>query len=236
MTIITDLWNKLKHHLIYILIICILAVSLATSINRCSSVSGEYENNIAALNDTIKYYQDKNGNLVATKLAFESDLKTLKLLNADLYEQINDLKAKKPVEQAVYFGGEINIPEQDTLYIVEHDTIAKGFSKTFEFNNEFRTLEGLVDYHNDSLGVAIKKDQVKFDYTVALDKDNNIYVRSTNPYVTFNEISGFTVPKRKRPKTTFVIGPSAGYSYNINAKEFGWSIGLQATWGLNLGK
>ena len=72
---------------IYILIICLLVAFVCVSVNRCTDVSREYKHNIEALNDTIKYYQDKNGNLVATKLAFESDIKTLKLLNKDLYDR-----------------------------------------------------------------------------------------------------------------------------------------------------
>ena len=83
------LWNKFKIHVIYILIILLLISFLNVSVNKCSNVSNEYKHNIEALNDTIKYYQDKNGNLVATKLAFESDINTLKFLNEDLYNQQN---------------------------------------------------------------------------------------------------------------------------------------------------
>ena len=201
MSTINDLWNKFKTHAIYILIIAILVVILGSSVNRCSNVSKEYENNIAALNDTIKYYQDKNGNLVATKLAFESDVNTLKLLNERLYNQIDSLKLNKnSVAQIIYVDGEINNPKQDTAFIIKNDTVSKGFYRTFDFNNEYRTLEGNVDYHNDSLGIAITKDVIRFDYTVAMDKNNRIYIKSTNPYVTYNEISGFTVsqPKTKR--------------------------------------
>ena len=226
------IWNKFKKHIIYIAIICILISILIGSINKCSNVSNEYENNIAALNDTIKYYQDKNGNLVATKLAFESDLKTLKLLNENLYNEIKDLKAKTKVQQAVYFKGEINNPEQDTTYIIRHDTVSNGFSRTFEFNNEFRTLEGKVDYHKDSLGVAITKDQIQFDYTVALDKNNNIYIKSTNPYVKYSEISGFTLPKEKQKHWSLGIFGNYNYSPTDNLKYLDIGLGLN----YNIGK
>lgn len=221
MNTITGLWNKFKTHAIYILIICILTCVLATSVNRCSNVSGEYENNIAALNDTIKYYQDKNGNLVATKLAFETNVKTLKLLNEKLYNQIDSMKLNpRTVTQMVYVGGEIENPNQDTAYVIQHDTISKGFTKNFEFNNEYRTLEGSVDYHNDSLGVSINKDITRFDYTVAMDKNNKIYVKSTNPYVKYNEISGFTVPKQK--KKHWFVGPAINGGYDPINRQ--WSI------------
>ena len=91
-----NIWKKIlnvlnsitKKDIIYTLIIVLLIGCLSSAVKQCSDTRFEYKNNIAALNDTIRYYQDKNGNLVATKLAFESDINTLKLLNEDLYNQI----------------------------------------------------------------------------------------------------------------------------------------------------
>ena len=224
-----SLWDNFKMHVIYICIILVMIAFLATSINKCSNVSGEYKHNIEALNDTIKYYQDKNGNLVATKLAFESDINTLKLLNENLYNQIDSLKLKKNnVKQLIYVGGEISRPESDSTYIISHDTINKGFNKEFNFNDTYRTLEGNVDYKNDSLGVHINKDVVYFDYTVAMDKDNKIYVKSTNPYVKYKEISGFTLPSKKEKR--WVVGPSATYGYDILHNNMSLSIGASITY------
>lgn len=225
------LWKKIKTHAIYILIICLLVGFLSVSVNRCSDVSREYKHNLEALNDTIKYYQDKNGNLVATKLAFESDIKTLKLLNEDLYNQIDSMKLNpKTVTQIITIGGEIENPQQDTAYVVTHDTIYKGFTKDFDFNNKYRSLEGNVDYHNDSLGVHITKDVMYFDYTLAMDKDARIYVKSTNPYVKYNEISGFTVPKQKKKRWN--IGPAINGGYDIINRNWSVSAGISVTYGL----
>ena len=200
-----NIWKKIlnvlnsitKKDIIYTLIIILLIGCLGSAVKQCSDTRFEYKNNIAALNNTIRYYQDKNGNLVATKLAFESDINTLKLLNEDLYNQIKDLKAKGNITEGTYFAGVIENPKQDTAYVVTHDTISKGFIKDFAFNNEYRTLEGNVSYKNDTVGVNIEKDQVIFDYIVALDDKNNIMIRSTNPYVKYNEITGFRLPQNK---------------------------------------
>lgn len=223
-----DLLVKLRYHIIYILIICILLGILSISVNKCSNTREEYKHNIEALNDTIKYYQDKNGNLVATKLAFESDVKTLKLLNENLYNQIDSLKLKSSqISQIIYVDGEIINHPKDTMYLIQHDTISKGFSKEFNFNDDFRTLEGNVKYANDNLNMSITKDIIKFDYTVAMDKDSRIYIKSTNPYVKYNEISGFTVPKEKNKH--WYTGPSVSVGYdpiqNKPSFSVGWSVG-----------
>ena len=212
---------------VYLLVIALLLGAFSTAVSRCSDVKHQYKNNMKALNDTIRYYKDKNGNLVATKLAFESDLKTLKLLNEDLYNEIENLKAKGSVNHATYFSGVIENEVHDTTYIVKHDTISNGFTHDFNFNNEFRKLEGNVNYRNDSVGVKILKDEIKFDYTVAMDNKNNIYIHSTNPYVKYSEITGFQVPKPKNKR--WYTGPSisAGYDPIQNKPSFsiGWSVG-----------
>ena len=233
MELLNQLWKKIRTHVIYILIICLLMFSLSISVNRCSDTSKEYKHNIEALNDTIKYYQDKNGNLVATKLAFESDIKTLKLLNRSLYDQIDSMKLNpKVVTQIIEVGGAIENPSQDTSYVVKPDTIGKGFDKNFEFNNKYRTLEGNVAYHNDSLGVHISKDIVYFDYTVVMDKDSRIYVKSTNPYVKYSEISGFTLPKERQKHWSLGIFGNYNYSPTDNFKYLDVGLGLN----YNLGK
>lgn len=230
MKLLNRVWEKIKVHVIYIIIIVVLLFSLSISVNKCSNASKEYKNNIEALKDTIRYYQDKNGNLVATKLAFEAELKDIKLLNNDLYEKIKSLKSKGDVTSAVYFGGIVENPQQDTSYIVSHDTIYKGFSKNFAFNNEFRTLEGRVSYLKDTVGVNIDKDEVKFDYTVALDDKNNIMIRSTNPYVRFNEITGFQLPKEKEKHWAFGAFGNFGYAPVDNDRYIDLGIFVDYRW------
>ena len=230
MNALLKFWNTYKTHIIYILIIVLLCVLLSFSIQKCSNANNEYKNNIEALNDTIKYYQDKNGNLVATKLAFESDVKTLKLLNEDLYKEIEDLKLKKSVSSIVYIEGKVENPKQDTSYIVKYDTISKGFNKYFDFNNEYRVLEGNVKYENDSLGIFINKDIINFNYSVGIDKYNNIYVKSTNPYVKYNEISGFRVSQPK--KTHWGIGPSINFGYDPIQNKPSFNIGVSLNYSL----
>ena len=228
---INDVWSRFKMHLIYILIICLLCGTLCIAVNRCTNTSGEYKHNIEALKDTIKYYQDKNGNLVATKLAFESDINTLKLLNEDLYNQIDSLKLKpKNVAQIIQVGGEIELPEKDSSYVIHHDTITKGFSKDFNFNDKYRILEGNVDYKNDSLGIHINKDIIYFDYTVAMDKDSKMYIKSTNPYVKYTEFTGFTVPKTKQKRWS--VGPAINFGYDILNRNVSLNAGVSLSYSL----
>ena len=227
--VITDFIKSLsKSDIIYIGIIVLLIYFLFNTIKSKNRIEDRLNHNIECLTDTIKYFESENGNLVATKLAFESDVKDLKKLNEELYKEIEDLELKKSVEHIVYVEGETVFLPQDTIYIV--DNIGEGFYKDFNFNDDWRTLEGNIKYNNDSLKLDITNNSVKFDYTLAMDDDNRIYVKSSNPYVKYNEITGFTVPKPK--KTHFAIGPSVGFGYGIINNKPDIFIGVNATWTL----
>ena len=230
------LWEKIKSFImkitlkdiIYGIIILLLIGALSSSVSQCSSIKHQYKNNIAALNDTIHYYKAENGQLVAKKLAFETDIKDLEMLNKDLFEELENLNAKYELVSGTHFGGVVE-------YEV-HDTIMNGFSHDFAFNNEFRKLEGNVNYKNDTVGVKINKDEMYFDYTVAMDKKNNIYITSKNPYVKYNEMTGFQVPKQKRKRWS--LGPSVQVGYGAvlhDGKVIGApnvSVGVSLNYGL----
>lgn len=217
-----------KRDLINAAIILVLLSLLCYSVNTCVDNKNQYRNNIDALTDTIKYHKGKNGNLVAEKLAFEATVSDLKTLNKKLYDKIDSLNVKpKTIVKTVYLEGEIQFLPQDTCYQIHHDTIYKGFAKDFNFNDQWRILEGSVQYKNDSLGISIDRDIVNFDYVVAMDKNNKIYISSSNPYVKYKEITGFTVPKGKEKH--WFTGPAISGGYDpINKKasfNIGWSIG-----------
>lgn len=219
-----------KRDIINWILILLLILALAFSVDKCNDTKQEYKNNIKALNDTIRTYQDKNGDLVATTLGFESDLKTLKLLNENLYNQINTLKTKKSVVTATHIEGVIDHESQDTVWIVDSSEVIDGFEREFDFSDNWRSLSGNIYWHADSAGINIEKDQVRFDYTIAIDKSNNIYVKSENPYVSYNQISGFKIPTEKRKKLS--LGPAVNFGYDPIQNKPSFSIGISLNYGI----
>lgn len=229
---ILNLLNKITlKDIIYFIIIIGLVLMLSNSVKQSNINEKIYENNIIALNDTVSLYKTKTGELVATKTAFECDIKELKKINETLYTEIKELKSKNDIISGIHLNGEITNPNNDTVYIVKYDTIQNGFNHNFNFNNKWRDLEGTIYYNNDSVNLHINKDLVRFDYTIALDDKNKIYINSDNPYVKYNDISGFTIPKEK-PKR-IIIGPSITGGYSILHDRFDIIIGVSATLNLN---
>ena len=214
----------------------ILIILLSCSIRTCQNKNSQYNNNIKALTDTITYYQSQMGALVASKTAFESNIEELKLVNSKLYQELEDMKLKKgKVDNAVHVEGNIDFGKNDTIYLVQYDTIngeidKSSFKQKFDFSNQWRELEGSVAVANDSMKVSIDKDKIFFDYTVAMDNNNKIYIKSNNPYVQYTELSGFTVPKEKRKH--FSIGPSVGVGYGVFNRKPDLFLGITFTWGV----
>ena len=204
-------------------------IIMAISINKCTSYRNEYNRNLIALSDSIHHYKTKSGQLVATTKLYETDIKHLKYLNDSLYNQIKSLKNKN-ITQATQFSGVIEMPVHDTTWIYVENTASDSALLTqerFNFSDQYRLLEGTISTHRNEINMKIEKDIVNFDYTVALDKNNNIHITSNNPYVKYNSISGFTLPKPRKKR--FGIGPNFSYGYDpVNNKPaFFIGVGVQ---------
>lgn len=202
--------------LLYILIICLLGWWLYSSRVEYNNMQDKYENNVKAFTDTVSYYESKTGELIAVKAAFECDIKELEKLNESLHSEIKDLKIKNDVLSGMHVSGKVENPSVDTVFIVKQDSISNGFNHNFNFNNEWRTLEGIVSYIPDSLQLNITKDETYFDYTFAVDDKNNVYIKSSNPYIKYNEFTGFVIPKQKERKFEWNIYGEFQYNFSVN--------------------
>lgn len=178
-------------------------------------------NNIEALTDSIKYYQGKNGELVAEKTLLLGDMNTLELANKELADKIEDMKIHKP-QQVVYYETIIENEVHDTVWVVEeNDTTIK---KDFDFSDQWRILNGFVKLEDKNLSLSIAEDKVLVNYTLAI-KDNKVYISSDNPYVKYNEIQGLTLPKTKK-NFSLGIGPTISYGYDFQHRNFGPFVGV----------
>lgn len=206
-----------------------LLIALVCSVRQCNRNNAKYENNIKALKDSIVYYQTKSGNTVAEKQAFIVDnSKEIKQLSEALYQALKEMRIENSTLAAMQFSGEVDNGEKDTVYEIKHDTIQNGFIKDFSFNDKYRELSGKVTYIPDTLAVDITNDKMFFDYTVAIDKKNRIKIMSDNPYIKYNEISGFTIQQKKQKR--FGLGPQVGYGYNFG--KFSPYIGVGLSYNL----
>lgn len=217
---------KYKSSLILGLCLVISLACLALSITHNYNANRKYQNNVDALTDTISVYKAKNGNLVAEKTILEGSISDLKKLNEDLYDEIKNLKLKKP-DNIVYVETQVVNEVHDTTWMVK--PLELYFKQDFDFSNQFRTLNGFIEYQNQNLKLSILNDIVNVNYTLAV-KDNKVYVTSNNPYVRYNEIQGFTL-QQKKPKWGIAVGPSINGGWDPINKKPTISIGGSIVFG-----
>lgn len=228
------LLNFVNTHKYKIIVIGLLILSLLVnvfSIKSCVNFSTLNKHNIEALTDSIHYYKSKTGEIIASKKILEGDLSTLKLANDSLYYVIKDMKVKDP-SSVVYIKTVVDNLPQDTIW--NTDTIIPNIyiQKSFAFNNDYRTLEGIVSVNDSTLALNIQEDKTYVDYILAVE-DNTVKLKSNNPYVKFNEVQGITIPKQKHGNWGFTIGPAIFTGVNTSGK-FTAGAGVSCTWGYRI--
>lgn len=228
---ITKIITFIDKHKYTIIAFFILLLSLfinIVSIKSCSKYYNLNNNNIEALSDTIRYYKDKNGNLISEKKILQGDLNTLKLSNDSLYDVIKKMGVKDP-SSVIHVDGVVENPSKDTVWYV--DTIYNiNITKDFKFTNEFRLLEGNVFFNDSICGLNILKDKTYVDYTLVIE-DNIVKINTKNPYVTFTNIEGITLPTQKHKTWGFSVGPAIFAGYNPTSKKIDYGIGFSVVYG-----
>lgn len=239
--------NKIKenkHYIILYGVICILFVLLLCSIKKCSQWSDMNYNNITALTDTIKYYKGKSEQLIAQKTILIGDMDVLKQVNDSLYNIIKkDIKLNNP-DNIIYINTTIkDTTTKDTCWIVKQDTINSIYNikRDFDFSDKYRTLKGYTYYNkdiynkSDTLGTVITDNNMLVDFTV-VQKDNQVYISSANPYIQYNKIIGITNTDiyNKNKTHRFGFGPYIGYGITYTNKQFKLSpsVGLSLHYNL----
>lgn len=199
-----------------------LVLITAFAIMRCSHFKNENSsntNNIAALTDTIKYYTGKSNELVAQKTMLIGDMDLLKHANDSLYNIIKCIKVKNP-DNAVYVNTTVRDIVRDTVWsLPSADTdsfyCSKYIKKEFDFSDKWRTVSGYTYLKHDTLsqyemGTVILKNNVNVDFAV-VQKDNQIYITSSNPYIKYNNIFGIKQDTPKAKTKRWGIGPYVGF-------------------------
>lgn len=212
--------------------------------------------NVFALNDSLRTYKDKTGQLVYEKGALISENGDLKNLNSDLANEIKNLKDHplvviKTVVRVVH----------DTSYVDIDPTnpgewIGDTFSKNFEWdlNNEYssenyRFIEGNFDVYVDSAfrlstsKMKIVKDEFSMGMSTGLTENKDglleIFVKSEYPGFKVSKLDGALIDPKKSdvlkkyfPPKRWGLGIYGGYGVSLNPITFIPATGIQIGVGL----
>lgn len=186
-------------------------------------------NNIEALGDSVRYYENKAGQLTAEKMALQTSEKRLEKLNTELKQELE--KEEDNVEYLTKINAELkaDTTQADSTNTTELESGEWKFDWNLSRQGDQwkRVLEGYTEFKIDSTGIPynpntqITKDLLNLSIITGIRDDDGkkqIFVRSTYPNLNITNIQGAILeqPRLERKPSRFGIGPSLGGGYTLD--------------------
>jgi hypothetical protein len=213
----------------------------------------KYEQNIAALKDSIRTYENKNGELVSEKTALITEKEGLKKYNDELSKEVKNLKDNpiivKKVSVEIIHDTIYVDPEIDSSGIVYNADSSikvvpfKWSDSTKYDKNNFRNIGGKyivsVDTNMDvwSRDFVIINDEIGMSFTTGITENEDdrveIFVKSDYPNFKAVKIDGALFDPRESkvikkffPPKRWGVGVFGGYGIYIDPSNFRAGTGI----------
>jgi hypothetical protein len=247
-------------------LLIILLVLVIVFWRGCGSVDSidvmEYEQNIAALKDSLRVYKDKNGDLIYEKASLIASAKELKHLNEELAKEIKYLKDNPVV--VIKWKTKI-VHDTVYIYVEPEDSYWNSDStiKTVPFNwnydtifiaNNYRKIGGKYLVHVDTASLditsdsfMISTDEIGMSFTTGLTENEDdfleIFIKSSYPGFVPTDVDGALIDPRESkvikkffPPKRWGLGLYAGYGVYMDPWKgnvgHGFSAGASITFSL----
>lgn len=246
--------TNIQNLIIIFLVIIILIISKCNrNLKQDNFIAN---NNLKVSNDSLVVIKNKYGEEIAERGVFISDIKGLKKLNKELYDEVAKLKngtGAKPqviiktitkiIHDTTYLNTDI-IALNDSLYEINFS-----YDTTFTGSNK-RTIEGVatiglvyIDTSDYNLikrsNFKLTKDEMNIDATLALgqkDGELKVWLKSDYPGFSTESIEAVTLDPKIHPELRtllnnkkFTVGPYIGIGIGQNF-ILSPSIGLGVQW------
>lgn len=249
---IKEFWNKNKWNIIKVgiilslLFICILLYNNVQNLQRQLVIN---EQNFIAINDSIRYEKQKNGELQASITSFIASEKQLKDLNRSLYDRI-----KRQEDRIISLNRSIIQLVQDTnqlrRYLVKSDSLINSILQIDENNylaqwnlkyvydsTNFDIFSGtthikVVNKHPLELihlqtEMISRKTQIDLTWGQKIENGAlRIFIQSAYPGFNVAQMEGVLIDPNTNPFFKDLVKSRRWFS--------GWSIGMGVSTGLNL--
>lgn len=155
---------------------------------------------VSQYKDTVKYYESRQGELIAYNNTLELSLNNLEHTNAKLKKELHDLRIIKP-KTVTKVVTKVEIKEIEVPYEVALP--CDSFTVPFNFDDEWLKIHGFSKH----TGIQFDSIYLRNDLTIAVgEKDNGFFkrnesvvsVNSQNPYYNIESLESYTF-KLKEP-------------------------------------
>jgi hypothetical protein len=264
MTILKTIWDNISTIKGQRNILALALIAVIFFLRGCDGSSDidvfKYEQNIAALQDSVRTYENKYGDAISEKLALVTEKADLKKYNKELNDEVKKLKDNpivvtkyitKIVHDTVYIT-----PQIDTAGITfNSDSTAKiipfTWSDSTNHNAEnYRYLAGTYIIEVDTgMNVASKEfaitvDEIGLSFTTGITENDNdqveIFITSDYPGFKPTAINGALFDPRESdvikkffPAKKWGVGVYAGYGFYFDPQRITLGSGIQVGIGVS---
>lgn len=190
---------------------------IVISYSTCNTYKYNYEEQsdlISSMQDSIKYFKNKDGEQVAQIALLEGSKENLLKVIGKSDAKLTSL-LKKGASSATVFN---QVTKFDTIVTIQRDTV----DGVAEYHNTVKNnwIELHVKVSNDSLHTSLQtRDSLSVSFQKVKQgflkpKKSVVIVTNANPYVKTTGLRSFDIPQKKSNlKFWFGVGIGAGASY-----------------------
>lgn len=170
------------------------------------------EHNLRTACGRIEQLELKNGDLLTARDSYIAKSSELEELLGITQSEVRELK--KTLGNKVAYISKLEAQIETGPIIIQKDSIVyidKNIESHFKYNDQWLSLTGVTKISDNQGLTTINNIGMLAPLTVGLTDDYKIFVKTSNPYITFNSIEGAAIDGSK-------IAPKK--------KRFGWGIQL----------
>lgn len=181
--------------------------------------------------DTLTVYKNKLGEAYTAKNTYVQTVKDLKKTNAELYEEVKNLKDNPIVivKTKTEFKKDTVYTQKDSINPVYHnDSLYYNLCWSANQEKQYYSFNGVtkVKYDFSDFSTLIKDMKVNTGITLDLIDDGKqlrVITKSENPYINVNDINSVVIDPTKSKTLSkyfnrqhFIVGPYVGYGIGIH--------------------
>lgn len=202
--------------------LCVIVIIMGCILGESFRAKKVYKRNYIASQDTLRIYETKNGELLVAKKAYELSNRKLSEALSSTRKELKDIegKLKSKIDYIAEIEGNIKIDTvtvpivKDSISYIIMDGVYPFYytDRYFSFEGQTNTRENKTVLYNLKMDLPL---------TVGLTRDNQIFVNTSNPYVTITDIKGAKVkPKYRHFSHGIQLGIGPTYSFIHNKFDF----------------
>lgn len=214
----------------------VACIALIMSTTCVSQKNHELDTNLKAMTDSVHTMEMKNGDLLYEKQGMILEKKELEKYLDITKKEVNELERtlKSKIAYINKLEGTVRV---DTL--VMHDSIIyreDSILINFDYSDKYLAMDGTTIVIDSVPSTTLNNITIDAPLTVGVTEDNQIFVRTGNPYLNFSSIEGAQLKTQKSKPKNWNLGVQLGIGgqYDLIHKTFGvgpyLGVGISYGW------